>query len=822
METVPSPKEDFGDVEDIEFRFEIVGEEVGYNGEIKHEVCWAPWKRESDGTDTTWESADTLPDQAITAWNNDRRAALPGAPDIVLWGTTDIANTRTRERQQGHDEALATDPDFTDFDTMIKGMDALMNEKRELFPDDFKEYAAPRVPLPRRRRTHANAEAGPSRDRVIADAGPSRTSPRPPLPKPRSSVTHAEAEAGPSRDRANAEAGHSRASSSRPPLPKLTSPVPGPRRPPAPSPAPIPSPPRRASPAVSVSSAESIQFVAYKPATRSDPAPMPPPASTSRLPLLHTYGTKRKAAETEPDTPPAKRRPLALPNKSPDSGSFMAAARRSLPKTSAARPYDASRASTSSISRPSPAQPAPPPLLPRSLRTESTCAPPTRPPKRSAPESDSSVRVCACGTLLPPPDANRRDVCDVCRQRGYMDRWKAKEKAKPDSGARSVPAPSTKLAMATRTPTSPLPLPGSARKGKEREHKSLRLQTETAWSSRAEATDGAAGISFVNEVDDEPLPPTLSGDGWEFRYLEDEYEPCETLLFDSKSMTPLTPSFCFTYCNCESEAECRDSTECDCQRASIQAGYAYTDHSADPPSHQGLFNFTYDRTQEVVECNPYCKCSPYCPNRVAQRPRTVSIEVFKTLRCGWGVRAPVDVVRGTVLGMYTGKLITRGEAEQLTGDSKAYCFDLDYNEDPDERPDDALSVDSLKCGNWTRFINHSCEPNLCVQPVVHDTIPEVRLSLPPPRPVNSTLQQNMALLAFIAMQAIPAYTEFTFDYNPQSQREHDEAEVAAAAGPQTKRARREAVKGKGRPPRPPGSTDCLCGAAKCRGWVRLG
>lgn len=43
-----------------------------------------------------------------------------------------------------------------------------------------------------------------------------------------------------------------------------------------------------------------------------------------------------------------------------------------------------------------------------------------------------------------------------------------------------------------------------------------------------------------------------------------------------------------------------------------------------------------------------------CPNRVAQQPRDVPVEIFKTNDRGWGVRAPVDVERGKVLGIYTG------------------------------------------------------------------------------------------------------------------------------------------------------------------------
>ena len=43
-----------------------------------------------------------------------------------------------------------------------------------------------------------------------------------------------------------------------------------------------------------------------------------------------------------------------------------------------------------------------------------------------------------------------------------------------------------------------------------------------------------------------------------------------------------------------------------------------------------------------------------CPNRVAQLPRDVPVDIFKTTNRGWGVRPLVDVEQGKVLGIYTG------------------------------------------------------------------------------------------------------------------------------------------------------------------------
>jgi hypothetical protein len=49
-----------------------------------------------------------------------------------------------------------------------------------------------------------------------------------------------------------------------------------------------------------------------------------------------------------------------------------------------------------------------------------------------------------------------------------------------------------------------------------------------------------------------------------------------------------------------------------------------------------------------------CACDAGCPNRVAQRPRAVPIEVYKTRAKGWAVRAAQDLPVGKVLGVFTG------------------------------------------------------------------------------------------------------------------------------------------------------------------------
>ncbi|KAF8958465.1 hypothetical protein BDZ97DRAFT_1841573, partial [Flammula alnicola] len=190
---------------------------------------------------------------------------------------------------------------------------------------------------------------------------------------------------------------------------------------------------------------------------------------------------------------------------------------------------------------------------------------------------------------------------------------------------------------------------------------------------------------------------------------------------------------------------------------------------------------------EVIECNKLCSCSLYeCNNRVSQRPRDVPIEIFKTLRRGWGVRSTIDIIRGKVLGIYTG----RREADPAS----EYCFDLDNDEaeDNESRPRHGkFSVDSKREGNWTRFLNHSCSPNLEVYLVVHDKPPGT----------------GMPYIAFVATEDIPARTEFTFDYDPKVGKE-----IALA---------KSKWKKKGKPPIiiPEGSRLCFCESRECRGYL---
>ncbi|KAM5534350.1 hypothetical protein V8D89_011943 [Ganoderma adspersum] len=347
-------------------------------------------------------------------------------------------------------------------------------------------------------------------------------------------------------------------------------------------------------------------------------------------------------------------------------------------------------------------------------------------------------------------------------------------KALPKRTARrlvSSPAPDSEEEKERATSSRTPPMPAISGN-----HKRKALENE--W---AESMDGAAPVTFVNDITSQPIPKLVP----DFQYLERHYVHA-----DGTRMSEDQKAFLV---GCECEELCLEAGKCECQTESgLQSSSGHRTFAY--ARKQKLFNFNLPPGMEVIECNENCTCEAACPNRVAQLPRNVPIEIFLTRTHGWGARATIPVKRGKVLGIYTGELIPRAVAEerQESGhERKSYIFDLDVREGGDDASDDdstgTYSVDGYAHGNWTRFVNHSCEPNMQVVPVVWDTIPELK----------------QPYLAFVAAQDIPSRTELTIDYDPQGALDDPED------------------KGKGVQTRPEGARKCTCGTASCRGWVKV-
>jgi histone-lysine N-methyltransferase SUV39H len=115
------------------------------------------------------------------------------------------------------------------------------------------------------------------------------------------------------------------------------------------------------------------------------------------------------------------------------------------------------------------------------------------------------------------------------------------------------------------------------------------------------------------------------------------------------------------------------------------------------------------------------------------------------------VKALEAIKKGSYICEIVGEVIGQEEAEKrgklYDADGCTYLFDLDYN-DGEHHP---YTIDAAAYGNISRFINHSCEPNLAVFVVW----------------INC-LDPNLPTLALFATRNITEGEELTFDYKSHS------------------------------------------------------
>ncbi|KAJ3783666.1 SET domain-containing protein [Lentinula aff. detonsa] len=216
---------------------------------------------------------------------------------------------------------------------------------------------------------------------------------------------------------------------------------------------------------------------------------------------------------------------------------------------------------------------------------------------------------------------------------------------------------------------------------------------------------------------------------WEFYYTN------EMLL--GRSVPP--PSrLNLTGCDCLGGQCHLNKSQCTCylKQESFTAGYGVT----------GFMYHAVDQTLKsnglpVFECNSLCACGEQCTNRVVSRGRKIPIALQKTRRKGWGVFARCLIPKGTFIGIYSGELLGHEESEEraLKYDEfgRTYLFDIDWwyinqqhsknNSNTNTSQSQSQSrkpckhtVDAYHAGNFTRFLNHSCDPNSALTPVYID------------------------------------------------------------------------------------------------------
>ena len=149
----------------------------------------------------------------------------------------------------------------------------------------------------------------------------------------------------------------------------------------------------------------------------------------------------------------------------------------------------------------------------------------------------------------------------------------------------------------------------------------------------------------------------------------------------------------------------------------------------------------------VVECNNNCTCEKSCINRVVQHGVTVNLQVFDVGLRGVGMRSLQPIARGSFVCEYAGELLSHRSARKRAAtykDPAKHNYILAVREFFGAKLLTTY-VDATCVGNVGRFINHSCDPNLFVQPVrVENAVPHV---------------------ALFALRDIPVFTELTYDYS---------------------------------------------------------
>ncbi|KAH9935451.1 uncharacterized protein B0H18DRAFT_412930 [Fomitopsis serialis] len=213
----------------------------------------------------------------------------------------------------------------------------------------------------------------------------------------------------------------------------------------------------------------------------------------------------------------------------------------------------------------------------------------------------------------------------------------------------------------------------------------------------------APPIRIINQIDDEELTPPF-----EFHY--------SNLMWHGEGV-PKPDAAKLQGCGCLGPCDPNSKT-CEClarQKAYHEAGFLY--HGGRNKGQLIQHNYP------IFECNDFCGCSDDCVNRVVQHGRRYPIEIRKTRDKGWGVFAgPKRIPKNTYLGIYAGEYLLEAEAEArghvYNKFGRTYLFDVDFwhlRQGKDEW-NSQFSVDAYHAGNFTRYLNHSCDPNCCINP----------------------------------------------------------------------------------------------------------
>ncbi|KAI3856542.1 hypothetical protein MKX03_028384, partial [Papaver bracteatum] len=208
---------------------------------------------------------------------------------------------------------------------------------------------------------------------------------------------------------------------------------------------------------------------------------------------------------------------------------------------------------------------------------------------------------------------------------------------------------------------------------------------------------------------------------------------------------------------CKCKGACSDPRTCACARL----------NGSDFPYESFKDGGRLTETKDIVyECGPNCGCRAACVNRASQGGLKYNLEVFRTPNKGWGVRSRDFIPIGAFVCEYIGEI---KRSDKARDPKNFYIMDIDCLQtmkglggrekrfaDVDisasvllDKEDDKVEfcIDSRTTGNITRYINHSCAPNLYVQCVLSDHH-----------------DPRLARIVLFATDNIAPYQELSYDY----------------------------------------------------------
>ncbi|GJS00714.1 histone-lysine N-methyltransferase, H3 lysine-9 specific SUVH1-like protein [Tanacetum coccineum] len=230
----------------------------------------------------------------------------------------------------------------------------------------------------------------------------------------------------------------------------------------------------------------------------------------------------------------------------------------------------------------------------------------------------------------------------------------------------------------------------------------------------------------------ESLPVCLVND------VDDEKGPAYFTYVRSLKYTKPFPSVRSSL-GCDCAGGCQTSSNCSC----IQGNGGSMPYTS--------IGVLLTHNSLVHECGHSCVCPPNCRNRISQAGIRIRLEVFKTKNKGWGLRSWDPIRAGAFICEYAGVVVGGNGIDY----DDNYIFDATRSfETLEPRPIEEpvkfpypLVISAKHEGNVSRFMNHSCSPNVYWQPVVRENQDESYL--------------HVGLYAF---KHIPPMQELTFNY----------------------------------------------------------